>query len=121
FVPGGSAMPLAWTVVVGVVAALGFWRGLLFSNEIRVMIDAVQKAPGNAWSHGQLANALYPEWRRANDEKRFDDRQRLARTIGEAARRAAACPNFADFYVTPAPLLVMAGEVLQTSGFDDEA
>jgi hypothetical protein len=71
---------------------------------------------------------LYPDWQRANrdwqethNEKAFSDRQLLAQTIGEAARRAVACPNFADFFVTPAPLLVTSGQALKDSGFIDEA
>src|SRR5262249_8914224 len=49
------------------------------------------------------------------------ERVALARTIGAATRRAEACWNFRDFFVTPAPLLVTAGQVLHDAGLNDQA
>jgi hypothetical protein len=123
-----SFYPILWAAVLAVVAVCGLKRGLLFASEANVMADAVNKAPTNACAPAQLANTLYPEWERANsefqrtrDSESFNERQMLARTIGKAVRSAQACPNFADFYVTPVPLLKMAGKVLHESAFVDEA
>ena len=115
------ALPIVWAVVLCVVVVLGFKRGLLFGSELDVMADAKEKAPANACAWGQYANTLYPEWEVAYKAGRVDELQPRAQNIRSAVLQAMACSNFADFYVTPVPLLVMAGNVLHDSGLDDDA
>jgi hypothetical protein len=111
----------AWAVCFSLLALLGFMRGTLFREEVNVMLDATQKAPGNAYAWAQFANTLYPEWKNAGDAKRFDQQQMMAQTIGAAAEKARECWNFNEFFVTPVPLLVMAGQVLHDSRMNEPA
>ena len=115
------ATRMVWGVCIALVAILGFLRGTVFHDEMSVMLDATQKAPGNAYAWAQFANTLYPEWKSAVDDRRMDQQQLVAKTIGAAAEKARACWNFNEFFVTPVPLLVMAGDVLHASRMNDKA
>lgn len=112
---------LIWAAVIGVVAVTGFLRGTLFGNEVWVMLDAVKKAPDNPMASAQLVFALYPEWQRARQLHDSALQQSLARTIGTAARRVHRFRNFSELFMTPVPLLLMAGQVLHETGINDDA
>ena len=116
-----SAQVAVWAPILLVVGVLGLWRGTLFANEVNVMLDATQKAPKNAWSYGQFANTLCPEWMAAAQHQRTDEMRVLAQTIAAATEKARHCANFDEFYVTPGPLLVTTGQALQASGLTDQA
>jgi hypothetical protein len=107
-----NARKIAWTVALVAVGLLGLMRGFVYGSEETLTRDAVARAPKSAYSHAALANTLYPEYVRATKEQRRKDQLRLAEEIGREAMLANECWNFRDFFHTPVPLLLTAGEVL---------
>jgi hypothetical protein len=116
-----SAVTLAlWAAPLGVLGVLAGARGALFASESAVMRHAAERAPRNAYPHAALANLLMHQWH-TNEKLTDAERGKIAEALWRTTERARQCWNFAEYYHSPATLLVASANVFKKTGMPERA
>ena len=68
-----------------------------------------------------MVDCLIREWQAAGVQGRRDDQMSYASEVFQSVNRARACWDFNHFFHNSVDMQVSAGDVLQLSGFYDEA
>jgi hypothetical protein len=116
-----AAHKIAWGVAGITFGIFGFARGQLYSDELRVMQDAVIKAPNNANAHGLYAGALTDKWLQAANQKRGKEMLAYAKQIDVSTEKAIGCWNFFENFAAPGSLLLNTAHLMNDSGAPDRA